>query len=261
MEHVITAPHGGIVRAVTMAAGDVVREGFPIVFIQEAEVAGGAVAAGAEARPRSHPRRSARKHRSPCADAGREPARGGGAAPQDRPPDAAREHRAAWSIPARSTNTGRWSSRASISATPSRRCARTRPATASSPACARSTAICSTRRARAPRWCITTTRCWRARRAIATTTSRTACSSWPPLPPAAGAVRRGRRRAARRGLYRPARRDRHAHLHHVFATERAGAADRRGQRPHLRRQHRAGRLQRRDHRHRGLDASAWADPR
>ena len=43
MEHVITAPHGGIVRAVTMAAADVVREGFPIVFIQEAEVAGGAI--------------------------------------------------------------------------------------------------------------------------------------------------------------------------------------------------------------------------
>ena len=30
---------------VTMAPGDVVREGYPIVFIQEAEVAGGAVAA------------------------------------------------------------------------------------------------------------------------------------------------------------------------------------------------------------------------
>ena len=45
MEHVITAPHGGIVRGVTMAPGDVVREGYPIVFIQEAEVAGGAVAA------------------------------------------------------------------------------------------------------------------------------------------------------------------------------------------------------------------------
>jgi acetyl/propionyl-CoA carboxylase alpha subunit len=45
MEHVIVAPHGGIVRGVTMAPGDVVREGYPIVFIQEAEVAGGAVAA------------------------------------------------------------------------------------------------------------------------------------------------------------------------------------------------------------------------
>jgi acetyl/propionyl-CoA carboxylase alpha subunit len=44
MEHVITAPHGGIVRGVTMAPGDVVREGYPIVFIQEAEVAGGATA-------------------------------------------------------------------------------------------------------------------------------------------------------------------------------------------------------------------------
>ncbi len=48
LEHVILAPHGGIVRGVTMAAGDVVREGFPIVFIQEAEVAGDAVAAAEE---------------------------------------------------------------------------------------------------------------------------------------------------------------------------------------------------------------------
>jgi acetyl/propionyl-CoA carboxylase alpha subunit/acetyl-CoA carboxylase carboxyltransferase component len=41
MEHVITAPHGGIVRDITMAPGDVVREGYPIVFIEEAEVADG----------------------------------------------------------------------------------------------------------------------------------------------------------------------------------------------------------------------------
>jgi acetyl/propionyl-CoA carboxylase alpha subunit/acetyl-CoA carboxylase carboxyltransferase component len=48
MEHVISAPFSGFVRGVTMAAGDVVREGFPIVFIQEAEVAGGAVVADTE---------------------------------------------------------------------------------------------------------------------------------------------------------------------------------------------------------------------
>jgi acetyl/propionyl-CoA carboxylase alpha subunit len=51
MEHVITAPHGGIVRSVTMAPGDVVREGYPLLFIEEAEVAGGDVAATAEADP------------------------------------------------------------------------------------------------------------------------------------------------------------------------------------------------------------------
>jgi acetyl/propionyl-CoA carboxylase alpha subunit/acetyl-CoA carboxylase carboxyltransferase component len=45
MEHVIIAPRGGIVRGVTMAPGDVVREGYPIVFIQEADVAGGATVA------------------------------------------------------------------------------------------------------------------------------------------------------------------------------------------------------------------------
>ena len=47
MEHVIAADTDGIVRQVTMAEGDVVREGYPIVFVQEAEVSGGA-AAGAE---------------------------------------------------------------------------------------------------------------------------------------------------------------------------------------------------------------------
>jgi acetyl/propionyl-CoA carboxylase alpha subunit/acetyl-CoA carboxylase carboxyltransferase component len=45
MEHVIKAPHAGVVRAVTMHAGDVVREGFPIIFIKEAAVEGGAAAA------------------------------------------------------------------------------------------------------------------------------------------------------------------------------------------------------------------------
>ena len=51
MEHVIVAPHSGIVRGVTMAAGDVVREAFPIVFVEQAEVAGGAVAAEAALDP------------------------------------------------------------------------------------------------------------------------------------------------------------------------------------------------------------------
>ena len=38
MEHVIAAVQDGIVREVTMTQGDVVREGYPIVFIEEAEV-------------------------------------------------------------------------------------------------------------------------------------------------------------------------------------------------------------------------------
>jgi acetyl/propionyl-CoA carboxylase alpha subunit/acetyl-CoA carboxylase carboxyltransferase component len=45
MEHVITAEVSGIVRQVTMSEGDVVREGYPIVFIEEAEVSGKAAAA------------------------------------------------------------------------------------------------------------------------------------------------------------------------------------------------------------------------
>ena len=41
MEHVISADRDGIVREITMAKGDVVRERYPIVFIEEAEVTGG----------------------------------------------------------------------------------------------------------------------------------------------------------------------------------------------------------------------------
>jgi len=51
MEHVIAAPHGGIVRNVTMTVGDVVRAGFPIMFLQETEVAGDIVAAAEQADP------------------------------------------------------------------------------------------------------------------------------------------------------------------------------------------------------------------
>jgi acetyl/propionyl-CoA carboxylase alpha subunit/acetyl-CoA carboxylase carboxyltransferase component len=42
MQHVIKADRSGIVRAVSMSVGDVVREGYPIVFIVEADVEGGA---------------------------------------------------------------------------------------------------------------------------------------------------------------------------------------------------------------------------
>ena len=42
MEHVIAADFDGIVRQVTMAEGDVVRESYPIVFVEEAQVSGGA---------------------------------------------------------------------------------------------------------------------------------------------------------------------------------------------------------------------------
>jgi len=49
MEHVIIADCGGIVRGITMALGDIVRKGYPIVFIEEAEVEGTALDTSVEA--------------------------------------------------------------------------------------------------------------------------------------------------------------------------------------------------------------------
>ena len=74
------------------------------------------------------------------------------------------------------------------------------------------------------------------------------------LSPADDHVRRGRRRPARRRPHRPARGDRHQDLHHLRAALRPRADDLGRQRPLLCRQHRAGRLLGRDHRHRRLDA-------
>lgn len=45
MEHIIVADRDGIVRQVTMSEGDIVREGYPLVFIEEAEVSGDGIAA------------------------------------------------------------------------------------------------------------------------------------------------------------------------------------------------------------------------
>lgn len=42
MEHIIVADCNGIIREITMSLGEVVREGHPILFIEEADVAGGA---------------------------------------------------------------------------------------------------------------------------------------------------------------------------------------------------------------------------
>ena len=51
MEHVIAADRDGIVRRITMAAGDVVRESYPIVFVEEAEVSGEGASAAEEIDP------------------------------------------------------------------------------------------------------------------------------------------------------------------------------------------------------------------
>ncbi|HJM89434.1 MAG TPA: carboxyl transferase domain-containing protein [Dehalococcoidia bacterium] len=51
MEHVITADRTGIIRGVSMSVGDVVRAGFPLVFIEAADVKGGAVETAEEVDP------------------------------------------------------------------------------------------------------------------------------------------------------------------------------------------------------------------
>ena len=45
MEHIITADRSGIVRRVMVAEGDVILEGYPLVFVEEAHVEGGAIEA------------------------------------------------------------------------------------------------------------------------------------------------------------------------------------------------------------------------
>jgi len=51
LQHSIKADRSGIVSAVSMSVGDVVREGYPIVFINEADVEGGAIEADEEVDP------------------------------------------------------------------------------------------------------------------------------------------------------------------------------------------------------------------
>ncbi len=51
MEHVVVADRSGIVRAVTMAVGDIVREGYSFVFVEPAEVEGGEVQSAVEVDP------------------------------------------------------------------------------------------------------------------------------------------------------------------------------------------------------------------
>ncbi|MEE8353367.1 MAG: carboxyl transferase domain-containing protein [Dehalococcoidales bacterium] len=51
LQHVVKADRSGIVCAVSMSVGDVVREGYPLVFVNEADVEGGAVATDEEVDP------------------------------------------------------------------------------------------------------------------------------------------------------------------------------------------------------------------
>ena len=254
MEHVITAPHGGIVRGVTMAPGDVVREGYPIVFIQEAEVAGGAVAAVAGAGPdhiRDDLRESYDRH---AFGAGREPAGGGRPAPEAGLPHAAREHRP----PRRSRLLQGILAARRRAAAPAQH--HRGAAQEHAGRRRRRGHVLHQRRAVRRDALPRRRRPLRLHRAGGHAGAPQSLQAGPDLRAGAAIqaadrpVRRGRRRPAGRGRHRPPRRGRYAHLHDLLAAERAGAAGRDRQRPHVRRQHRAGRVQRRDHRDRGLDA-------
>ena len=157
---VVTAPHAGIVRQVTMAAGDVVREGYPLVFIQQAEIEGGEVmAAAAVDLDRIRPDLEEAYARHALTLDGTEPEAGSRSAPQARLPHPRREHR----TPGRSSSSDLAAGRCPPAPrTRWKRCA-TRPATAWWRGCARSTATCLMRRGRARRWCATTIPCWPAR--------------------------------------------------------------------------------------------------
>ena len=177
MEHAITAPHGGIVRGVTMAPGDVVREGYPIVFIQEAAVAGGAVAAVVELDP-DHIRDDLRENYD----------RHAFGLDENRPEAVARRRKLGYRMPRenidRLVDPGSFKEYWPLVVARQHQRQHHRGATQNTPgdgvvaAWAPSTARCSTRRGPAPSSSTTTTPCWRARRGTAITTSRIGSSSW-----------------------------------------------------------------------------------
>ena len=158
MEHVIKATVSGIVRGVTVAEGDVIVEGHPLVYVEEADVGAGDLLADEaidpdfirgdlqeiidrhaytldENRPEAVAKRRKRGYRMPRENIAQLDRRG---------------------LAARVLAADRGAT--STSATTRRRCARTPPPTASSPAPARSTPTSSGRRPRAPASSPTTTR-------------------------------------------------------------------------------------------------------
>ena len=232
MEHVITAPHAGIVRGVTMARGRRGARRFSDRVRQGGRGRGRRGRGRGRARPRSHPRRPAREHRAPRADAGREPARGRRPPAQERLQDAARKHRPA----------GR-------SRLVQRILAADRRAAASAQldgGAAQEHARRRRRRRHVHHQRRPVRRDPLARGAGALRLHGAGGHARRPQPlqagphvragaslsPAADHVRRGRRRPARRRLHRPARGDRHQDLHDLFAALRPRADDRGRQRPH-----------------------------
>ena len=176
MEHVIAAEFDGIVRQITMAEGDVVRESFPIVFVEEAQVSGGAQISD-EAVDLDHIRADLQENydRHADTDENRKEAVAkryakGGRMPRENiaelmddgsfkeywPLAVARQHKRTIWIRCANARRG-WRQSAPVP----------------------STQICSVTKPREPWWCITTTRCSRARRGRVITTSKTACLSWP----------------------------------------------------------------------------------
>ena len=205
------APHSGIVRDVTMAAGDVVREGFPIVFIEEADVAGGAVAAGDDNRSGPHP----------STTCGRTIDRHALTLDENRPNAVARRRKTGYRMPreniARLVDPGSFNEYWPLVVARQHQRHSIEALRKNTPGDGVVAGMCSingdlfdeTRsRAALVHYDYTVLAGTQGHRNHYKQDRMFELCA--PLPPAAGAVRRGRRRTARRGQYRPARRHRYA---------------------------------------------------
>ena len=239
MEHVITAPRGGIVRKVTMTVGDVVREGFPIVFVQQTDVAADVVEA-AEGLDLGHIRDDLRESIE----------RHALTLDENRPEAVARRRKNAYRMPreniARLVDPGSFSEYWPLVVARQHQRHAMDGLRKNTPADGVVAGTCSINgglfdesrsRAVVVHYDYTVLAGTQGHRNHYKQDRMFRAGA--PLPPAGRTVRRGRRWPSGRGLYRPACRDRHAHLYHFFATERACAARRYRQRAHLRRQYRA----------------------
>ncbi len=253
MEHLVTAPDGGIVRETRARKGDTLYKDDAIVFLEPADVEPGGRCGRCGRRPRRHPPRPRRDVGATGFRPRREPARGRGQTAQDQPSDGARERRRALADPGSFLEYGSLAVAAQAARRSREDLIRNTPAdgvvaglaTVNGDLFGAGTRPLHGRRLRLHR----------ARRHAGRAQPQEAGPAVRPrraTAPADCALRRGRRRPA--GRHRRARRDRprRADLRAIRQAQRARAAGRHRLGPLLRRQRRAARLLRRDHRHQGF---------